>query len=1070
MAVSVGDLVAKLRLDGAGFARDLQRQERNLKQFGAEASRVGSLLSRRLTAPLLAAGAASAVMAARFEQSMTKIVTLVGVAEKQVNAWNREVLDLAKSSGRGPKELADALFVVTSAGIRGTESMDVLEASAKAAAVGLGETASIARAVTSAVQAYGKENLSAAQATDIMMATVREGNLEAESLAGTLGRVIGVAANLGISFANVGAFLATFTRLGVSAEEAVTSLRSTLVLLTGSTEEGTKALAEAGLSLEQLRQVAQTEGLPAALQLIVEAFGDNVEQLRLVIPNIRALSGVLGTAGSQGQEFARILDSINDSAGLVDEGFARVQETTASMFNQFKANVSALGIEIGQQLLPLVNVLLKRLTNLADKISELSPDTIEIGISFAAMAVAVAPLLLVLGRLATTASIVASGLGTGLLPVIAVGGPIALGLAALAIGITTLTVKLGSFQKAVDAFGRPGGFLFSYFIDGAKEASEALVRLGDVGALSIEDLRTRQQGLIDTVKRFQEAADNASGALKHNFTRQAQEARRELIILNGIFHQVKGGIDDVAEAAAIAEREAEALRVAEEAAAAAAEKAARLKEQMEAAAAAAKLMADRLREIMGPKRIEHILKGPRITSVPLLSTIKPLDISGLVKAEVARLTRILLGRRGITETGRAGINRLDAGAMRFRTAALPGLGGGQVVPSTSIVKNFESALGKASNAAKDLGTSFIDAFTGAFDPTEFVSNLGANLAGGLISAGVGLISKAFSGLFGPSEEQQKLSAAMKANKDAVDRLRRSIDAQAQAVSGTAGGLLGGAFGVTEAILKTPGAFESQDRFLAASRAALAKAGMTVDDLRRAAEALGLEFHNTQRGVADLFQALRELSIADLFVSFAGQLSRLQASFEIFDISDPIKQLEMYRDLFLKAVELPEGLEDTIRSLDLTTAAGRERLQEVIKQLFQDFIGGDMTLGELGEMGAQEFLDFLLSMEGLGDQIDSTADAFNELNRELSNVPHGFKIALRTFQATVGVPWTTRTDPPGGGQIIPGGITPSFSVGVLNIETSGGETGAEVLDKIEREVRRRARQGGTSNLDLSRLQR
>ena len=107
----------------------------------------------------------------------------------------------------------------TSAGFEGKEALDVLEASAKAAAAGLGETKQVADAVTSAVNAYGIENLSAARSTDILVATVREGKAEADSIAGALGQVLPAASELGVEFAELGGTIAALTRIGLGADQ-----------------------------------------------------------------------------------------------------------------------------------------------------------------------------------------------------------------------------------------------------------------------------------------------------------------------------------------------------------------------------------------------------------------------------------------------------------------------------------------------------------------------------------------------------------------------------------------------------------------------------------------------------------------------------------------------------------------------------------------------------------------------------------------------------------------------------------------------------------------------------------
>ena len=140
------------------------------------------------------------------------------------------------------------MFFITSAGLRGQVALETLEASAKAAAVGLGDTATIADLATSALNAYGSDVLSAADATDVMVAAVREGKLEADALTGSMGRVLPVSSQMGIKFNEVGAAFAAMSRTGTGANEAATQLRSIMVTLLKPTKQAEEALAEMGLS------------------------------------------------------------------------------------------------------------------------------------------------------------------------------------------------------------------------------------------------------------------------------------------------------------------------------------------------------------------------------------------------------------------------------------------------------------------------------------------------------------------------------------------------------------------------------------------------------------------------------------------------------------------------------------------------------------------------------------------------------------------------------------------------------------------------------------------------------
>ena len=145
------------------------------KAGGKMMSSFKNVAAGAFAAVALAAGAAAAKaiqVGLEFDKSMTKIITLVGIAEDKVDSMRQSIQNLAAEAGKTGVEAGNAMFYITSAGLRGAEAMEALEMSLKGAAIGLGDTATVADAVTSAMNAYGSNALSAADATDILTKTV----------------------------------------------------------------------------------------------------------------------------------------------------------------------------------------------------------------------------------------------------------------------------------------------------------------------------------------------------------------------------------------------------------------------------------------------------------------------------------------------------------------------------------------------------------------------------------------------------------------------------------------------------------------------------------------------------------------------------------------------------------------------------------------------------------------------------------------------------------------------------------------------------------------------------------
>ena len=400
--LDAGKLVATLGLNTQPFMASLGAAQSQMQKFANLSMMVGRTMTRFVTLPMVLAGGAAINTQKKFEASMTKIIGLVGVSREVVEKWNKEVLNMSRVTGRGPVELADALYFVTSAGIRGAEAMEVLEMSAKASAAGLGETKVIADLVTSAMNAYGKENLSAAQATDILVASVREGKAEADELAGAMGMVLPIASEFGVSFDQVGAAFAGMTRTGTNARVAATQLKAILSAMASPSKQAADAMAKYNINAETFRKTVREKGLITALLDLRAAVGDNEEGLADIFPNIRALMGVLDLLGANMQYNVKIFEALTNAGGSLERAFQEVQGTTQQKLNVALATLQATFVSLGEVLKPFVVGILAKLNDklhmIGASFQAMTTQQRETKLHTLALTVAIGPLLIVLSR------------------------------------------------------------------------------------------------------------------------------------------------------------------------------------------------------------------------------------------------------------------------------------------------------------------------------------------------------------------------------------------------------------------------------------------------------------------------------------------------------------------------------------------------------------------------------------------------------------------------------------------------------------------------------------------------
>ena len=391
----------------------------------------GGLGSAAIVAGFAAAGAAAVKMASDYEDALAKIEGLVGLTHEQTVQLGDDMLNLAKVVPVAPEELAKAMFFIESAGLRGQDAMDALTASAKASAAGLGDIMTVADAVTSAVNSYAQSGLTAAHATDIMVAAVREGKLPPQDLAAALGQVLPVASQMGVEFDEVAAAIASATRQGLSAARAATGVRFLLTAFIKPSGDAVEALASVGMGIGQLQNELKSEGLLATLQDLADKFDLSTaagkQMFAQVVGGARGLSVAAILVGENGAAIQKVFDNIKNSAGSTQRAFDVAMGTLSNQFKLIASSAKAFAIQFGTVLLPVLTAVAKVLgAVLAPALRVVAND---------------AKLLL---------SIFGAYMATKLLPTIAAGVQL-LATAMKTLGATTAALRLTQFSAWLES-------------------------------------------------------------------------------------------------------------------------------------------------------------------------------------------------------------------------------------------------------------------------------------------------------------------------------------------------------------------------------------------------------------------------------------------------------------------------------------------------------------------------------------------------------------------------------------------------------------------------------------------
>jgi TP901 family phage tail tape measure protein len=402
----MSDAAMNVRLGAktAEFDAKMAAASKTLKGFGKSMSSVGASMTKSLTLPILAVGAASVKLSLDFQTSMTKIQTLVGHTVEEIAQMKTEVLGIAGQVAKSPVELAEGLYFLESAGLRGANAMETLEQVAKGSAAGLGEMESLSVVAAAAQNAYGVETLTASEALDKFGVMVQTGMFKAEELANVLGKQLGLSSALGISFDEVGAMIATYTTVTGSATSASDGLGAVMMTFAKLDSEPSKRQAEAlaaiGMSAEGVKEMLGSQGLQATMQHLNTAFTANGVPMASFFESSLALKSSLAVLGNQTEAYANNLDALANSTGFVNEAFSQTAETDAFKMQQAMNNLKVAGTQLGDSLLPIVTALTEKITAFAGWWGKLDKGTKDTIANFLILIAALGPTLFLVGKIA----------------------------------------------------------------------------------------------------------------------------------------------------------------------------------------------------------------------------------------------------------------------------------------------------------------------------------------------------------------------------------------------------------------------------------------------------------------------------------------------------------------------------------------------------------------------------------------------------------------------------------------------------------------------------------------------
>lgn len=463
---------------GQAYATGLQASAARLDVFGQKMTGLGTRLSAAITAPIVAAGGLATREFISFEQGMAEVRTLMpDMSDRMFGDMTKQVQTFAKEFGVLPKEVVPALYQAISAGVPADNVFEFLEVSQKAARGGVTSLATAVDGITSVVNAYGADVISAAEASDLMFTAVKLGKTNFDQLSKSLFNVLPSASSAGVSFEEVTAAVATLTAQGVPTTVATTRIRAAIDELTNASSRTAQTFQE--LTGGTFRQfIAQGGSLTGAIDVLGQSVEGTETHITDLFGSVEAKGFV--NAVFQSEMMASALGDMGSAAGATDDAYRVMAETSQFALDLMKSELAVAALELGENLLPHVMTLVGGLTRMVEAFNGMSEGQRQFALIGAGVAAVTGPLLLLIGSVARAiasvqllasrwtgvtvaangaaaaqgrAAMAGSAAGAGRVGMLAAAKPVAVGAAALAAGYAIGT-GINNFPRAFGSENR----------------------------------------------------------------------------------------------------------------------------------------------------------------------------------------------------------------------------------------------------------------------------------------------------------------------------------------------------------------------------------------------------------------------------------------------------------------------------------------------------------------------------------------------------------------------------------------------------------------------------------------
>ena len=309
-----------------------------------------------LTAATAGFGIKALKASGEFQKGMNMVYTMLPNASQQTkDKLGKDVLDLSEKYGKAAENILESMYQALSAGVSTNDVRGFLDVAQQATiASGLNDTAIAVDGISSVVNAFGKENINAQKASDLMFTAVRKGKTTFGEMAGSIAQVSPIASSLGVQFSDLTAVVATMTAKGTPTSETMTQMKAAFSEFSKSSSKASQEFKKAtGKSFKDF--IAQGGNLQTAMQALDQHAQKSGKNINEFFGSVEAGSFALSVTGKNAGAFAENMKEMQNSDGATEQAFKQMNQGIGPPMERMKASMARGMIEAGQAITPMAS-------------------------------------------------------------------------------------------------------------------------------------------------------------------------------------------------------------------------------------------------------------------------------------------------------------------------------------------------------------------------------------------------------------------------------------------------------------------------------------------------------------------------------------------------------------------------------------------------------------------------------------------------------------------------------------------------------------------------------------------